>query len=240
MKTMRLDKYLSTYAPMSRREAKAAVKKGRVSIDGKTAGSEDQKVTEGQTVCLDHVVVTASEYVYYMLNKPAGVVSATADRTERTVLDLMDVQGRQIFPVGRLDKDTEGLLILTDNGKLAHQLLSPKYHVEKVYEFVYEGELVADAAQCVAEGMDIGEKKQTLPAVLELLEKEDHRARLTLSEGKYHQVKRMVAKLGGHVTELRRISFGGIALDESLQPGEYRMLTGEEERCLWQRKNIMQ
>lgn len=238
MNGMRLDKYLANYVPMSRKEAKIAVRQGRVRIDGAAVKQEDRHVSEGQTVCLDGSPVAAEEYVYYMMNKPAGVVSATTDRTERTVLDLVETRGRHIFPVGRLDKDTEGLLILTDDGSLAHQLLSPKYHVEKVYEFDYEGELLPDAPERVAEGIDIGEKHPTKPGKLVLSEEQDHRARLTLSEGKYHQVKRMVAKLGGHVTKLRRVAFGGLVLDESLQPGEYRELT-EKEVDLWLKKSIM-
>lgn len=225
---MRLDKYLATYAQMSRKEAKEAVRRGRATVDGVQAVKEDSKVEEGCTVCLDGEPVQAEEYVYYMLNKPAGVVSATSDQTEKTVLDLIDTKGRAVFPVGRLDKDTTGLLILTDNGILAHQLLSPRYHVEKVYEFHYEGELVPEAVRLAAEGIDIGEKHLTKPAVLELLDQAGHFARLTVSEGKYHQVKRMAAKLGGHVTELKRVAFGGVVLDMALQPGEYRMLAEEE------------
>ena len=229
---MRLDKYLASYTRMSRKEARAAVRKGRAALDGERVFREDARVSEGMTVFLDGAVVHAEEYVYYMLNKPPGVVSATSDRTERTVLELVDTGGRRVFPVGRLDKDTTGLLILTDNGELAHRLLSPKYHVDKVYEFNYEGELVPDAARLAAEGLDIGEKHRTEPALLELPESRPHFARLTISEGKYHQVKRMVAKLGGQVTELRRVAFGGIVLDEILQPGEYRPLTEAEIDCL--------
>lgn len=228
VKGMRLDKYLASYVPMSRKEAKAAVRQGRVMVAGERAVKEDYKVEEGCTVCLDGEPVKAEEYVYYMLNKPAGVVSATSDQTERTVLDLIDTKGRAVFPVGRLDKDTTGLMILTDNGSLAHQLLSPRYHVEKVYEFLYEGEFVPEAVRLAAEGIDIGEKHLTEPAVLELPAPSGHFARLTISEGKYHQVKRMAAKLGVRVTALRRVTFGGILLDETLQPGEYRPLTEEE------------
>ncbi len=225
---MRLDKYLATYAQMSRKEAKKAVREGRVSLDGEAAVREDGKVTDGQEVCLDGVVIRAEEFVYYMLNKPAGVISATSDRIERTVIDLVDAKGREIFPMGRLDRDTTGLLILTDDGALAHRLLSPRYHVEKVYEFWYEGQLVPDAVRLAAEGIDIGEKTPAKPALLELPDSPESSARLTISEGKYHQVKRMAAKLGGHVTQLRRVSFAGVVLDEALQPGEYRPLTEEE------------
>lgn len=236
---MRLDRYLAHYARMSRKEARAAVRQGRAALDGERVFREDCRVSEGMTVFLDGSALRAEEYVYYMLNKPPGVVSATSDRTERTVLDLVDTAGRDLFPVGRLDKDTTGLLILTDNGALAHRLLSPRYHVEKVYEFNYEGELVPDAVRLAAQGMDIGEKHLTEPALLELPASRPHFARLSISEGKYHQVKRMAAKLGGHVTELRRVAFGGIALDETLQPGEYRRLTEEEIGRLQQHTDNM-
>lgn len=234
VKTMRLDKYLATYAQMSRREAKKAVKQGRVTLDGEKAVREEDRISDGQEVSLDGVLLQAEEYVYYMLNKPAGVISATSDRTEKTVLDLIDTKGREIFPMGRLDKDTRGLLILTNDGALAHRLLSPRYHVEKTYEFRYEGQLLPDAVRLAAEGIDIGEKYPAKPALLELPDSPDCFARLTISEGKYHQVKRMVAKMGGYVTELRRVSFAGILLDETLQPGEYRSLTEEEVTCLRQ------
>lgn len=226
MNTMRLDKYLASYGGMSRKEARAAVRKGRVLLDGVPAGKEDVRVEDGQEICLDGCIIRAEQYVYYMMNKPAGVVSATKDERERTVLDLVETTGRELFPMGRLDKDTEGLLFLTDDGMLAHRLLSPKFHVEKTYEFTYDGVLEKDAVQRFAEGIDIGEKRMTRPARLELIG--EGLARLTISEGKFHQVKRMIAKAGGHVTYLKRISMAGIELDKELGQGEYRRLTEEE------------
>jgi len=224
--TMRLDKYLATYTDLSRKEAKTAIKKGRVQVDNVVEKKEDCKISEEQTVSLDGKLLQAEQFVYYMLNKPAGVVSATQDKKETTVVELLKIQGRQLFPMGRLDKDTEGLLILTDDGILAHRLLSPKYHVEKIYEITYDGDLAKDAVQQMAEGMDIGEKKKTLPAKLELLEK--GKARLTISEGKFHQVKRMIAKVGGRVTYLKRVAMAGLELDGNLSAGEYRKLSEEE------------
>ena len=223
---MRLDKYIATYTDMSRKEAKAAIKKGRIRIEDEIVKKEDYKVSEHQKVVLDGERIQAESFVYYMLNKPAGVVSATKDNYDTTVVELLKIPGRQLFPMGRLDKDTEGLLIMTDDGMLAHRLLSPKYHVEKTYEIIYEGVLDEDATQQMEKGLDIGEKKLTLPAKLELLG--DKKARLTIAEGKFHQVKRMIAKVGGTVTYLKRVSMAGLELDECLQPGEYRKLTKEE------------
>ena len=243
---MRLDKFLSTYAGLSRKEAKEAVKRGRVTVDGRVAKRAEEKVEtprEGDSaagsagVFLDGRRIVAEEYVYYMLNKPAGVVSATRDSSCRTVTDLIDHGKREIFPVGRLDKDTEGLLLLTDDGELAHRLLSPKFHVDKSYLVRYEGELQEEAVELFRQGLDIGEKKITRPAVLELLGSGE--AKVTISEGKYHQVKRMFGAVGAHVTALKRISMGSLLLDESLRVGEYRKLTEKEVDELWQRKNIM-
>lgn len=220
---MRLDKYLSSYAGVSRKEARQAVRGGSVTVDHVTATSESMKVEPGQTVTLHGDTVQAEMFVYYMMNKPAGVITATRDAHHKTVLELMPDLRREIFPMGRLDKDTEGLLILTDDGALAHRLLSPAHHVEKVYEVAYEGELVKTAVEEFSRGIDIGERRFTKPAKLELLA--PGKATLAISEGKYHQVKRMFAVSGAHVTGLRRTAFAGILLDETLASGEYRKLT---------------
>ena len=193
---MRLDKYVSAYTSMSRKEARQAVRRGLVSVDGVTVKSESAKVEMGQLVTVGQQAVQAEEFVYYMMNKPAGVVTATKDAHDKTVLDLMPEINRPVFPMGRLDKDTEGLLILTDDGALAHRLLSPKYHVEKVYEVDYEGELAEAAVDTFANGLDIGERRLTKPAVLSRVA--PGRARLAISEGKFHQVKRMFAVSGAH------------------------------------------
>lgn len=163
-----------------------------------------------------------------MMNKPTGVVSATKDRGGRTVVDLVDpVPGHpDLFPVGRLDKDTEGFLLLTDDGETAHRLLAPGKHVEKKYYLQYEGTLCDDCVEQAERGIDIGEKNLTRPAVLKLVGKGE--AYLTICEGKFHQVKRMIAALGGRVSYLKRISMGSLELDKKLQPGDYRMLTEEE------------
>lgn len=231
---MRLDKYVSTYAGMSRKEARQAVRRGIVAVDGVVVKSESQKVETGQLVTVGQETVQAEEFVYYMMNKPAGVITATRDTRDKTVLDLMPEIKRAVFPMGRLDKDTEGLLILSDDGALAHRLLSPKYHVEKVYEVEYTGELAQTVTDEFARGLDIGERRVTKPAVLSL--EAPGRARLALSEGRFHQVKRMFAVSGAHVTGLKRVAFAGISLDESLAPGAYRRLTEAEVEQLRNQK----
>lgn len=223
---MRLDKYLSSYAGMTRKEARQAVRQGVVQVDGVVVKSESEHVETDQQILLNGSEIQAEEFVYYMMNKPAGVITATKDTRDKTVLDLMPEIKREIFPMGRLDKDTEGLLILTDDGALAHRLLSPAHHVDKVYEVDYEGELPKTAVEDFARGLDIGERRITKTARLELVA--PGRARLTISEGKFHQVKRMFAVEGAHVTGLRRTVFAGVHLDESLTSGAYRKLTEAE------------
>lgn len=223
MKEVRLDKYLTDCTKMSRKEAKECIRKGRVQLDGQVVKKEGTKVKEGAEVSLDGETLYRQEFVYLMMNKPTGVVSATKDRGERTVVDLVDpVPGHpDLFPVGRLDKDTEGFLLLTDDGETAHRLLAPGKHVEKKYYLQYEGTLCDDCVQQAERGIDIGEKNLTRPAVLKLAGKGE--AYLTICEGKFHQVKRMIAALGGRVSYLKRISMGSLELDKKLQPGDYRM-----------------
>ena len=224
---MRLDKFLCDNNIGTRSQVKEYIKKGQVTVNDQIIKKPETKVNEEtDTVVCQGQPIHYRKYVYYMLNKPAGVVSATKDEKERTVLSLLPEMKRELFPMGRLDKDTVGLLILTDDGMLAHRLLSPAYHVAKVYDVIYEGTLPENAVVLFAEGLEIGERKKTLPAKLELM-KSGH-ARLTISEGKFHQVKRMFAVLGAKVTKLARVSFAGINLDPALKPGEYRKLTENE------------
>lgn len=232
MEKMRLDKYMATFTSLSRKEAKAEIRKGNVEIDGVVCKKEDEKVSGDQSVFWQGTSVNGEKYEYYMLHKPAGYLSATKDVSEKTVLDLMPDTPHELFPVGRLDKDTEGLLILTDDGALAHRLLSPKYHVDKVYYVEYEGKLLEDAEVRMQEGMDIGERKLTKPAKLELLE--EGKALLTIREGKFHQVKRMIAGVGGKVSYLKRVEMAGIVLPDTLLKGEWRLLTKEEIEKLYQ------
>ncbi len=228
---MRLDKYITECSRYSRKEAKTLIGKGRVSVNGEIAKRPEQRVSNEDEIRLDRELLSYEEYEYYMLNKPAGVVSATTDLHDTTVVDLLDgVSKKELFPVGRLDKDTEGLLILTNNGELAHRLLSPKYHVDKTYYVETDCVLTKEDIAAFKAGMDIGEKRETKPAKLEILS--EKRAYVTISEGKYHQIKRMFQKCGKKVLYLKRISMGGVVLDESLKAGEFRLLTVGEIKAM--------
>ena len=230
----RLDKLLSATGRWSRREVKDLVRQGRVLVDGKAAKKPEEKADpERSLIQVNGQEVDCAPYVYLMLHKPAGLLSATEDRSQKTVLDLLPphLQKRGLFPVGRLDKDTEGLLLLTDDGPLAHELLSPKKHVDKVYFARVEGMLEQSDAAALAAGLTLGDGLECLPADLEILEG-GRCCRITLREGKYHQVKRMLAARGKPVTYLKRLSMGPLALDPALKPGEWRPLTAREQEAL--------
>ena len=252
-KDIRLDKYIAEAAGITRKDAKAALSKGRVRVNGVVCKNGDSKISASDEVTLDGKSLSAEEFLYLMLHKPAGVVSATEDGRDKTVIDLVRKQSaespeedgdsgyflgkREIFPVGRLDKDTEGLLLLTDDGELAHRLLSPKKHVDKVYFARLDGEVPSDAAERFADGIQVGQDYKALPAKLEVLSVKDgvSEVHITLREGKFHQVKRMCHEIGCEVTYLKRISMGSLVLDERLQPGECRRLTAEERDLLMQK-----
>lgn len=225
----RLDKLLAATGRWSRKQAKALVKQGRVLVAGQLPQGPEDKVEEGTTVTVDGRPIVTQRYVYLMLHKPAGVISSTQDPREKTVIDLLprDLRRLDLFPVGRLDKDTEGLLLLTNDGPLAHELLAPGKHVEKVYYARVEGLL--DQADQVAfqEGITLADGTACRPAKLEILSPA-HQCLVTLGEGKYHQVKRMLASRGKPVTYLKRLSMGPIALDPGLAPGAWRPLRQEE------------
>lgn len=228
---IRLDKYLADMGLGTRTELKKIIRSGRVQVDGVPIKKPEEKIDiEGQVVTLDGDRICYQEWEYYMLYKPAGVVSATRDTREKTVLDLLDGQKRKdLFPVGRLDKDTEGLLLITNDGNLAHRLLSPGKHVDKVYFAKIDGVVTAQDVQRFAEGIDIGDETLTLPAKLEIQKSgEESEIFLTIQEGRFHQVKRMFEAVGKKVTYLKRMSMGSLQLDEALQPGCYRPLTKEE------------
>ena len=228
---IRLDKYLADTGAASRREAKAYIRRGEVTVDGVPARAPEQKVAETAVVCLRGQPLRYQAYHYYMLHKPAGILTATADRSQPTVLDLFPPELRRfgLVPAGRLDKDTTGLLLITDDGALSHALMSPNRHVEKEYEAVVDGVLAADAVLRFEQGMTLRDGTECKPAKLEILETEPElRVRVTLKEGKYHQVKRMIAAVGGTVTALKRLRLGGLWLDKILAPGEFRELTQEE------------
>lgn len=227
----RLDKYLSSAGFCSRKEAKLLIKAGRVTVDGVCPAGPEGKVGAGAQVAVDGKLVSGGP-VYLMLHKPAGVISSTDDPREETVLSLLPEELRRqgVFPVGRLDKDTEGLLLLTNDGPLAHELLSPKKHVDKVYYARVAEPLDDTDVAAFRAGLTLGDGTVCQAAELEPLG-EGTEALVTLREGKYHQVKRMLASRGKPVTYLKRLSMGGLSLDAELAPGQWRSLT-EQERAI--------
>ncbi|RXZ82339.1 rRNA pseudouridine synthase [Paenibacillaceae bacterium] len=243
---MRLDKLLAHMGYGTRSELKKAVKQGRVTVDGKQVKDSGLVLdAHAAVVCWDEQLVRYREVVYFMLNKPQGVISATEDYRERTVIDLLDAEDQvlQPFPVGRLDKDTEGLLLLTNDGQLAHELLSPRKHVDKVYEAVVHGEVGDAEIRGMASGVALDDGYVTMPARL-LVDNREIRddgevycsITLTIQEGKFHQVKRMFEALGRRVVYLRRIAMGPLTLDEGLALGAYRELLDEEVEMLRQHR----
>lgn len=236
MKPIRLDKYLADAGTGTRSQVKQWIRQGRASVNGVPASGSDQKVDPQQDeIALDNQQIPYEPFVYYMMNKPSGYVSATRDVRERTVTELLpeEVRKRELFPVGRLDKDTEGLLLFTDDGALAHRLLSPKNHIPKTYYARIDGPVEEETVMVFAQGLDIGEKKPTLPGQLEILKSgEESEIRLTICEGKFHQVKRMFEAVGRNVLYLKRISMGTIKLDDHLPLGACRRLTDEERNEL--------
>ncbi|MBD9218068.1 MAG: rRNA pseudouridine synthase [Clostridiales bacterium] len=230
----RLDKLLAGTGKWSRREVKTLVRQGLVRVDGRLAASAEDKLDPAAAIItVAGETISLCRFTYVMLHKPAGVLTATEDRKQPTVLDLLPPELRRISlaPVGRLDKDTEGLLLLTNDGELAHRLLSPKYHVEKRYLARVDGELSATDAEAFARGMTLGDGLECLPAGLELLP--GHACIVTLREGKFHQVKRMLAARGAPVLYLKRLSMGPLTLDDSLAAGAYRLLRAEEISALY-------
>jgi len=230
----RLDKLLAGTGKWSRREVKALVRQGLVRVDGRLAASAEDKLDPAAAIItVAGETVALHRFTYVLLHKPAGVLTATEDRKQPTVLDLLPPELRRIglAPVGRLDKDTEGLLLLTNDGELAHRLLSPKYHVEKRYFARVDGELSAADAEAFARGMTLGDGLECLPAGLEVLP--DRVCIVTLREGKFHQVKRMLAARGAPVLYLKRLSMGPLTLDDSLAAGAYRLLRAEEISALY-------
>jgi len=233
-KPIRLDKFLVEMNKGSRSQIKEAAKKGRIQVNGQVEKKTERKVDPAaERVLFDGLPVMYQEFEYYMLNKPQGVVSATQDNLHRTVIDLLPAEKRgDLFPVGRLDIDTEGLLLITNDGDLAHRLLSPKKHVDKQYYAKVDGVLPADSIARMAEGLVLTDAEGTKvkPAKLEILKKktDNNEILLTIQEGKIHQVKRMFEALGCHVTYLKRLSMGALQLDQALAVGEFRKLTEEE------------
>ena len=235
MGMIRLDKFLADMSLGTRSEVKKEIKKGSVQVNGTTVKNPECKIDTGKDlVSVKGRQVSYARLEYYMLNKPAGVVSATEDKRDKTVVDLITEKKRKdLFPVGRLDKDTEGLLLITNDGELAHRLLSPRKHVDKVYYARIRGRVTDEDREAFARGMDIGDDRPALPEELEILDAgETSEVRVTLREGRFHQVKRMFRAVGKEVVYLKRLSMGSLALDEGLAPGEYRRLTEEEVKKL--------
>lgn len=246
--SMRLDKFLTEMGQGTRSQVKEMARKGRIQVNGLIVKASDEKVNPNQDIiCVDGIALGYAEMEYYMLNKPQGVVSATEDKKYKTVTDLIeDKLRRDLFPVGRLDIDTEGLLLITNDGTLAHNLLSPKKHVDKIYQAVVAGSLPDNVRERFAEGIMLEDGLRTLPAELmiaegdtgfgiseeiRLLQEHNQDMRevlLTIHEGKFHQVKRMFEALECRVVYLKRIAMGPLTLDRSLEPGQYRPLSGEE------------
>ncbi len=231
-KKTRLDKFLCDSLNITRKEAKEAVKKGKVTINGEVVKKPECKLdAHDDQVEFEHQPVIFEQFHYLMLHKPQGVVSATKDNHDKTVIDLIHEDFKdKLFPVGRLDKDTEGLLLLTDDGMLAHELLSPKKHVDKVYFAKVAGRFTEEEIKRFREGLDIGNGEKAKEAFLEILKAGEDQSEvlITITEGKFHQVKRMAKAVGSEVLYLKRLSMGPLKLDEELEIGTYRRLSEEE------------
>lgn len=223
-----LDKILSHLNYGSRKEVKEYIRKGYFMVNGETIYKDDFKVSPlDDEITFDGGVIEYNEFVYIMLNKPKDVISATFDPRYKTVIDLMPEYAKMsVFPVGRLDIDTEGLLIITNDGALAHRLLSPKYHVWKKYYLTFDGIYKEEYQHNFEEGIILDDGYKTLPARFEIIK--ENEAYIYIHEGKYHQVKRMLEALNMKVTYLKRVGFGDITLDNTLNLGQYRLLTKEE------------
>ena len=231
---LRLDKYLADMGCGTRSEVKTEIRRGNVTVGGIKAKGPELKIdTDTDQVCFKGQPVGYVEMEYYMMNKPAGVVSATEDHRDKTVLDLIeDKKRKDLFPVGRLDKDTEGLLLITNDGNLAHRLLAPKKHVGKVYYAKIDGIVTEDDVKAFKAGLHVDDTLVAKPANLKILKVDTalHTSEIELEiyEGKFHQVKRMFEAVDKQVTYLKRLSMGSLVLDEALAPGQYRTLTGDE------------
>lgn len=228
---MRLDKFLANAGVGTRSEVKQYVKKGLIQVNGTTVKKADLNISESEDEILyQNKKITLQTHFYYMMNKPQGVISATEDNFQKTVLDLLGHDKRSdLFPVGRLDKDTEGLLLITNDGDLAHRLLAPKKHVSKIYYARIQGRVTEEDVAAFREGLDIDEDFKALPANLKILKSdEESEIEVEIFEGKFHQVKRMFQAVGKKVVFLKRLSMGKLVLDPTLAVGEYRSLTSKE------------
>lgn len=238
MAKLRLDKYLADMQLGTRSEVKEYIRKSRIKVDGEVIRTPDFKIdTNQQAVTFDGQDITYVENEYYMLNKPAGVLSAANDKKAQTVVDLIETKNRKdLFPVGRLDKDTEGLLLITNDGPLAHNLLTPKKHVDKVYYAKVRDVMGKEQVRLFSEGLKIHDDFTALPAKMEIIQTHGQKGQedaytevhVTIHEGKFHQIKKMFEAVGSEVLYLERLSFGPLELDQSLERGSYRKLSEEE------------
>ena len=235
-KKERIDKIISSRGIASRSEAKLLVKKGQVALNGVVVTDSAIKAGENDVITINGVAITKDRFVYIMLNKPEGVVSATDDKRYKTVVDIVpdEFKRRNLFPAGRLDKDTTGFCLITDDGEFAHNILSPSRHVTKTYIARLASPIdYEEGKKRFEEGAVLKDGTVLLSARLTLVENSDKPIyKVVIKEGKYHQVKRMFASLGSKVVELKRISIGGLALDESLNPGESRLISAEELKSI--------
>ena len=234
---MRLDKYLAETAQCTRSEAKTMLAKGRVQVNGAVCKKGDTQLKDTDTVAVDGALLTYQKFVYLMLNKPEGVVSASTDKRDTTVVDLVGdaYPRRELFPAGRLDKTSTGFVLLTDDGALAHDILSPTHHVEKQYVVTLDTALTEEMRRGFAAGVTLADGETMTPAGAEPLTDDGKTVLVTLRQGVYHQIKRMFGVYGAGVNALHRRSIGGVALDAALAPGQWRELTEEEVEKLRQK-----
>ncbi len=231
---MRLDKFVADAAQLTRSAARGLIAKGRVTVNGQVCKKADCALREGDSVCADGKPLACEEYVYIMLNKPAGVVSASTDGRDKTVVDLVGgaFPRRQLFPAGRLDKTSTGFVLLTDDGAFAHDILAPKRHVPKTYRVVLDAPVTPAMVEAFAAGVTLADGQTMQPARLIPDEADPFAATVVLRQGVYHQIKRMFGVLGAGVNQLHRTAIGGLALDEGLAPGAWRLITPEEKALI--------
>ena len=231
---MRLDKFVADAAQLTRSAARSLIAKGRVTVNGQVCKKADCALREGDSVCADGKPLACEEYVYIMLNKPAGVVSASTDGRDKTVVDLVGgaFPRRQLFPAGRLDKTSTGIVLLTDDGAFAHDILAPKRHVPKTYRVVLDAPVTPAMVEAFAAGVTLADGQTMQPARLIPDEADPFAATVVLRQGVYHQIKRMFGVLDAGVNQLHRTAIGGLALDEGLAPGAWRLITPEEKALI--------
>ena len=223
----RLDKFLCDLNIGTRSQVKTFIQKGLVTVNGEIINKPECIVSDTDFVCYQGQALCGEQYAYYMLHKPAGIISATEDKFQTTVLEYFKEEPcKNLYPVGRLDKDTEGLLLITNDGELGHRLLSPRHHIPKTYYVELEHSVTESEIALLETGVDIGEKNVTLPAKIEIIDEKT--LYITITEGKFHQINRIFEAVNNKVIYLKRISMGNLALDDSLPKGHYRRLTIEE------------